>query len=586
MTNNYVTCLFISLSVFSYGFRPPKQKAAEDANKAFSYLENRLLDAYWKQHPSEAIFAGYGKYYEELIIPGKMSIASDIAFAERWLDSLTKVKVTKLNSNNKISLNIIKNKLQSNIWYQSVFRRQEWDASLYNISRECDYILNQPYAPLDKKLIILTTHLQHVDDYYRAALRMLHKPTKEHIELAIRQNQGGITLFGAALSDSINASHLTEAEKSSLRQNVEKTNKAVNGYVDDLKVIIADKNYDFRSFRIGKDLYATKFKFDLATNYTPAELYRKALAEKKVYRQKMTIVANSLWRNYYDNQPKPTEDRQLVQLVLDKVEAQHATPSVFFDSLTNQVHRLKKFVIEKNLLDLDTVGTPILVRLMPEYGRGLATATAEFTPPYQLQGATYFNIDDLTTYPAEKADGLLREFNKYGSQILSIHEAVPGHCVQGIYNKKNSPDVVRSVFRNGAMIEGWAVYAEDMMLENGWGGGAPELELVFYKWKLKVLSNALIDYEIQCLNASQNSIIHFLTKECFQTNAQAEDKYHRATVSQVQLCSYYTGASVIHALRNEYKIKLGNRYTLKDFHETFLGFGSSPVNYIREQMMQ
>jgi len=84
----------------------------------------------------------------------------------------------------------------------------------------------------------------------------------------------------------------------------------------------------------------------------------------------------------------------------------------------------------------------------------------------------------------------------------------------------------------------------------------------------------------------KENIIHLLSKECFQTDAQVEEKYHRATVSQVQLCSYYTGATAIQKLRDEYKKKMGTKYSLKDFHEKFLSFGSSPVKYIREMMLQ
>jgi len=98
------------------------------------------------------------------------------------------------------------------------------------------------------------------------------------------------------------------------------------------------------------------------------------------------------------------------------------------------------------------------------------------------------------------------------------------------------------------------------------------------------LPNVLIDYDIQCLNTPKDSIINLLSKECFQTNAQAEEKYHSGNGSQVQLCSYYTGATAIHALREDYKNKMGNKYSLKDFHENFLSFGSSPVKYIRERM--
>jgi uncharacterized protein (DUF885 family) len=163
---------------------------------------------------------------------------------------------------------------------------------------------------------------------------------------------------------------------------------------------------------------------------------------------------------------------------------------------------------------------------------------------------------------------------------------MPGHCLQGIYNNKKSPDVVRSVFQNGAMIEGWAVYAEEMMLENGWGNHSPEMILTNAKMKLRELANVIIDYDLQCLDKSKEDIMHLLVNECFQTKAQAEEKYHRATVSQVQLCSYYAGSSAIFSLREEYKKKMGDKFNLKDFHEKFLSYGSAPVKYIREEMLK
>ena len=223
---------------------------------------------------------------------------------------------------------------------------------------------------------------------------------------------------------------------------------------------------------------------------------------------------------------------------------------------------------------------------MPEYARGVSTASAEFIPPYQKQGTTYYNIDDLTLYIPKKAEEALRIDNYYSSQLLSIHEAVPGHCMQSIYNNKNSPDIVRSVFQNGAMIEGWAVYSSEMMVENGWGNHSPEIELALGLGSLRVLGNVIIDYDIQCLNKSEKEITFFLNNECFQSVSDALDKFKRATVSQVQLCSYYTGASAIQNLRDEYKKKMGDQYSLKGFHETFLSFGSSPVKYIRERMLQ
>ena len=145
---------------------------------------------------------------------------------------------------------------------------------------------------------------------------------------------------------------------------------------------------------------------------------------------------------------------------------------------------------------------------------------------------------------------------------------------------------MRSVFQNGAMVEGWAVYTESMMIESGWGNHSPEMQLMLDKLKLRELGNVVIDYQMQSLGKSEKEIKDFLTKKCFQTPAQVDEKYHRATLSQVQLCSYFTGATAILALREEYRKKMGNQYSLKTFHENFLKYGSSPVKYIRERMLQ
>ncbi len=583
---NLFSKILIVLVFATAGCNSTKQNNANTNDKLFSDFETVFLDAYWKQHPSSSIYAGYGKYYENLVIPNSASVANTISFSKQWIDSLNKIDISQLCANNQISYKIIKNQLESDIWYLCVFKPQEWDASIYNVASGCDYIINQPYAPLDERLKILTKHLEHTDVYYSEAFKMLHKPTKEHIAMAIRQNLGGLSIFGKTLADSINASQLTSSEKKELQQNIDKTVKAINNYVEALKAILANKDFEYRDFRIGKKLFAEKFNYDLVTDFTPEQVYDKALADQKLYTKKMYIIADSIWDKYCKNQTKPKDTLQLVQQVLTEIQKQHVQPEEYYNYLSNQVHLMKKFIIEKDLFDFDTINPPVKVRMMPEYARGFSLASAEFTPPYQKQGTTYFNIDDLTLYEPQKAESALSEYNDYSSQILAIHEAVPGHCLQGIYNNKKSPDVVRSVFQNGAMIEGWAVYTQEMMVENGWGNHAPEMELILYKWKLRELANVIIDYDIQCLSKPKEEITHLMITECFQTEAQAEEKYNRATVSQVQLCSYFTGSLAIHELREEYKKKMGADYDLKDFHEKFLSFGSSPVKYIRESMLK
>ena len=583
---NVLVKLLVVLALTFSGCKPDKKENNTTTDTEFSAFETQFLDAYWKQYPSLSINAGYGKYYDKLIVPNSETFAKNVTFSKKWLADLEALDYEQLSDNNKISSNIIKNQLESDIWYTTVFKQQEWDASVYNISGSCDYIINQPYAPLKERLRILTSYLENADAYYKAALENLKQPTKEHLEMAIGQNKGGLEVFGKSLSDSIAASDLNSAEKERLQKNIVKATTAMNGYVNELEKIERTKNFKFKDYRIGKKRFTEKFKYDLATDFTPEQIYDKAVADKKMWHQKMYGTADKVWAKYYPKQAKPKDSLAVIRMVLSKMQDNHATPANFYKTLNDQVTQLKKFIIEKDLFDFDTVSPPIKVRYMPVYARGFAMASAEFVPPYQKKGTTYYNIDDLTLYPPDKAESALRETNTYSSQILSIHEAVPGHCLQGIYNNKKSPDVLRSVFQNGAMIEGWAVYCEGMMVENGWGNHEPEIELALGVWKLRELANVIIDYDIQCLNKPKEHIVQMLTQECFQTAQQVEEKYHRATVSQVQLCSYFSGATAIQQLRDDYQKKMGSKYSLKNFHETFLSFGSSPVKYIRERMLQ
>jgi uncharacterized protein (DUF885 family) len=577
---------FLTLTILVLiGCQDPLKKDTIPADQGFSTFEKRFLDQYWKQYPSSAIFIGYGKYYENLVIPDSAAYAAHVQFSGQWIDSINKLDFKELNDNNKISYNIIKNQLESDIWYQSIFKLQQWDAATYNLSGESFYLIHQPYAPLDDRLRTLSKHLEKAGQYYQAALNVLNRPTRESVGLSLMQNLGGLSIFGKDLIDSIRSSHLTAVEIDTLNQRVAGTVQAIQAFTDSLKAILANKNYTFRDFPIGKEFFREKFKYDLATDFTPEEIYEKAMNEKKSVYASMYQISASLWTKYYQHKSRPADSADLIQKIIDAVSLQHAKPSDFFDSLRNQVYELKRFIIRKDLFDFDT-SYPIIVRIMPEYARGFSIASADFTPPYQKKGDTYFNIDDLTKFPKEKAESTLRELNNFASQLLSIHEAIPGHCLQGIYNNLKSPDVLRSVFQNGAMIEGWAVYTETMMLENGWADNSLEIQLMHGKLKLRELGNVIVDYDMQCLSKPKDYIMDFLIRGCFQTTAQANEKYHRATLSQVQLCSYYAGATAILELRKEYKTKMGTLYSLKDFHEKFLSFGSSPVKYIRERMIQ
>jgi uncharacterized protein (DUF885 family) len=215
---------------------------------------------------------------------------------------------------------------------------------------------------------------------------------------------------------------------------------------------------------------------------------------------------------------------------------------------------------------------------------GVAGASVSAPGPYDKNGNTYYNVGSMAGWSADQAESYLREYNQYILQILNIHEAIPGHYTQLVYANQ-SPSLIKSVLSNGAMIEGWAVYTEQMMLENGYGNQQPELWLMWYKWNLRSVCNTIVDYSVHTSTLTRDDVIKLLTREAFQQQAEADKKWTRVTVSSVQLTSYYTGFKEIIDLREAYKQKKGDAYRLKTFNETFLSYGNSPVKYIRQLML-
>ncbi|HUP91558.1 MAG TPA: DUF885 domain-containing protein, partial [Solimonas sp.] len=260
----------------------------------------------------------------------------------------------------------------------------------------------------------------------------------------------------------------------------------------------------------------------------------------------------------------------------------HVKPEEFAGEVKTLIPQLEAWVRDHDLLTLDP-DKPLRVRDTPVYKRGFAMASIDAPGPYNPGATTYFNVTPMDAYTPEQAESFLREYNHWIMQVLTIHEAVPGHYVQLVYSNK-SPSLIKRVFGSGPMVEGWAVYSERMMLESGWGANAPELWLMYAKWNLRVVCNTILDYSVHTLGMSREDALKLLAREAFQSDTEAQGKWRRVSLSSVQLTSYFSGYAEIYDFREALKREQGAAFRLKDFHEKFLGYGSAPVSVIRGLM--
>jgi uncharacterized protein (DUF885 family) len=570
----------------------PVQKAAARVavatpqNRNDRYMDSlsmQFLTALWRIDPEDGIYVGKFDAAAKLTIPDTATRAKKLAFIDEWLDKFGKLNADKLSPNQRTDLAVLLDKLKYERWQLTTFREFEWNPAEYNVAQTFDLILNTEYAAKAQRLRTILKRLADVPAYYQAAQASIVNPTHEHTQLAIQQAPGTLVVL-ADLGKAAQESILTPQEKAIFAQRIANAGTAVVAWVDFLTDL--DKSQvqmqRARSFRIGKDLYEQKFAFEIQSASTGEQTYRKALAARDELLARMDGLADQLWDKTMGGAAKPTDRYQKIGMVIDTLSLQHTTAANFLPEILRQIPQLQEYVIKNNLVTIDP-SKPLVVRETPLYQRGVAGASIDAPGPYRPKDKTYYNVTPLDGLTPEQAESSLREYNNWMLQILNIHEAIPGHYTQ-LMNANRSPSLVKALFGNGAMVEGWAVYGERMMLESGYGDNAPELWLMWCKWNLRSVSNTILDYSVHVLGMTREQAMDLLVRQAFQTPQEAAEKWKRAQLSSVQLSSYFSGYSDIMELRERRKEQLGDRFNLKQFHDQFLGYGNAPVKIIGELM--
>ena len=566
----------------------PEPDASATADARFQRLANDYIEALWRLDPDAAIAAGRYEYADRLPAPDRAMRARTLAFASDWLRRFEAVDAATLSAASRTDLGQLLNKLRSDRFQLTELREYEWNPSFLNIAGPIDYILATDYAPLPARLKTISARLTQVPAYYRAGAALLKQPTLEHTQLAIDQAPGVLSVLDevAKAAQGPDAASLTAAERQQLTARIAAAKAAVNGYTARLKQWLAEGKASgkARSFRLGQALYEKKFGYDIQSTHSAEQMYQRALQAREALLTQMAQLSDQLWTQTMGDAPKPEDRFARIGAVIGKLSERHVKREDFVKEIRAQIPQLERWINDHDLLTQDA-SKPLIVRETPVYQRGVAGAGIEAPGPYRPQDRTYYNVTPLDDLTPEQAESSLREYNHWILQILNIHEAVPGHYTQLVYANK-SPSLVKTLFGNGAMVEGWAVFGERMMLESGYGGNAPEMWLMWGKWNLRSVTNTILDYSVHVLGMTEAQALDLLQRQAFQTEREAREKWRRVQLSSVQLTSYFSGYSDIMELRERRRQALGKDFSVKAFNEQFLSYGSAPVSVIAELMSQ
>lgn len=577
--------LSLTALVFSGCQSEKSETKNENGNSNFNTFKERFVLSLWKQYPEWATSQGFHSYDSLLSIPDEAERKSESQFATHYLDSLHAFQLDQLDAVNKTDFYLIENQLNATLFYINSLKSYEWNPSSYNISGIVAEMLAGNYDNLNNRVEASCKRLSKAKAYYEAAQKNILNPTIEHTQLAIEQLDGSVSSIEKDLVDSIQKSSLSDAKKLMYQKIALEAAEAQKGFSNFLKSL---KNEHPKSFRLGKELYAQKFNYEINSSYTADEIYKIAIDRKNELHKQMADLSKKLWPKYFGNKEMPSNESDITRSMIEKLSEKHVKAENFQQEIEKQIPELVEYIKKKDLIYIDP-SKPLVVRKEPAYMQGVAGASISAPGPYDKNGNTYYNVGSLASYSKESAESYLREYNEYILQILNIHEAIPGHYTQLVY-ANNSPSIIKAILGNNTMIEGWAVYGERMMLEAGYpnleGSSSDEMWLMYYKWHLRSVCNTILDHSVQCLNMSKEEAMNLLVKEAFQQKTEAENKWRRASVTNVQLCCYFTGYTEIYNLREEMKNKEGDKFNLKKWHEQFLSYGSAPVKYIKQLMNQ
>lgn len=546
----------------------------------FQALASEYIEKYLEAHSEQATELGDHRFDDRLTDYSVDALASELARQQEFREKLNGLgDGAGLTGANRVDFQILKDNIDYEIFQLEELKEAQWNPLVYNRSlADSLYLLvAREFAPPETRIPNLRKRMQAIPAVIAQAKANLHRPPRVHTETAIEQTQGAISLVREGLSPVLNQAPQLGKEIAPLQ---EKTAKALEDYKKWLQRDLLPRSDG--DFRIGAEKFRRKTRFALASDLSAEEIMKRAQGDLAETQSAIYKTALPLFKKYFPTADEATLEnkRKVTAAVLDKLAEQHPDDATVVGYAQKTLSETTTFVKKHDLITVPE--KPVEIIVMPEFKRGPAIAYCDAPGPLEENGKTFYSIaPPPNDWPESRRKSFYLEYNNYMLRNLTVHEAMPGHYLQLAHaNQFRPPTLVRAVFQSGTFIEGWGVYAEQMMAEQGYGG--PEVKMQQLKMRLRVICNAILDQSVHMGDMTEKQALELMQKEGFQQEGEAVGKWKRAQLTSAQLSTYFVGMSEHLDLRKRAQAKAGSSFDLKKYNDSVLAFGSPPVKYVRE----
>jgi len=566
----------------------PVAHAQSDADSAFESVAAAFVNDLPALSPVNATLSGDHRQDGTLDQVDSEGRAATVRLYEKHLAALQRIEWQALSRANQVDADLLRNEIESRLWQLESLQEWAWNPLIYvDLSGSAIYsIMARDFAPLPERLASAASRLEQMPRFLaqaRAALQAQRVP-KIHAEIAVQQNPGLDSIIETMIVPHMGTE--TGEFKFRLQAAIATARNAVAEHQAWLEEELLPKAAG--DFRIGAALFDTKLGFTLNSPLSRRDIRTRAENEYVAVRDQMYQIAKELYAEQYpftsfpDN-PDEAYKQVIIRTALEKAYQQLPEPDGIVAIAKEYLQQATDFVQERNLVTVPD--DPIEIIIMPEFQRGVTLAYLNPPGPLDEGQKSFYAVAPLPSdWTDEQVNSFLREYNLLSIQDLTIHEAMPGHHLQ-LSLSNRYPSVLRSVLWSGPFVEGWAVYAERLMIDEGYLDNDPLMRLINLKWYLRAVTNAIIDQAIHVDGMSRDAAMKLMIEGGFQEEREAAGKWVRAQLTSTQLSTYFVGYQEHIDMRAAVEHAWADEFTLRRYHDQALSYGSPAVKYVRALMM-
>ena len=515
----------------------------------FAAHVDAFLDEYFARNPVDATDAGNHAFDGLWPDVSPLARADRLAFLDRWRGTLAAFGDDVLDPNEQVDRDLLLGLLDAQAFGDTELGEDAWSpmAWVYLIGQGFFSLVAREFAPLAERLESLASRAERLPAVVDGARETLvghdGRPVDRfHTETALEQWPGMIGIVDEAIAVAearAGDDRTIAAVLPRLRAARDVAATALDGLERYLRHDILPASTG--EGRLGPELFATKMAHTMQDPaMTPDRIRERAKVEFEAVRAEMIRIARAIASDWLDGGPVPEDDGDVVRAVLDRIAVEHPDSDQLLDFCRAELARIEAFCRRIDLVGL--AEEPLEIGWTPVFLRAFGGAMLSSPGPLDHGQKAIFSItpipDDWTPAQAESS---LREDNARMLRLLTIHEAVPGHYLQGVYANRTG-SMARTIFGSGVYAEGWAVYVTQVMMEVGYASDDPALLLTHWKYYLRAVVNALIDVGIHTAGMTEDEAVGLMIDGAFQEEAQARAKYNRARLSSTQLSTYFVGS--------------------------------------------